>query len=326
MNNNDIIIFENVIYITNTPLKGVDCMLELYKAIEKEKGAIFNISWSPDSKYIALAIGGKDVLIRNIETGEIEKILKHKGFLTSIDKVVWSNNGDKIATAGYNELYIWDVKTLSQIYKFKEHKKEIKSITWMPSDKFVATGGEDKHLVLWDLEQGKLFGAVKLEGQIRELSWSPDSEKIGIALDKDFGLVVDAKKAIEERKLVGIKLKGHKYSLTSICWNPKSEKLATGSMDNTSIIWDAKSGNIIHVLKGHTGRFNSVSSVSWHPSGKYIATVSSDKTVRIWDAETGENVHVLNLKNTYESRVRWSPDGKYLAVTSHRDLLIYSLE
>ncbi len=302
-------------------------MLELSKDFGKEDGAIFSISWSPDSKYIALAIGKKDVLIRDIERGEIVKILRHKGFLTTIDGVAWSNNGKKIATSEFNKLYIWNAEEPALIYDIKKHKDQIESISWMVGDRFLATGGKDKNLALWDIEKRELLGAVRLKGKIEELSFSPDGQKIGVALDKDVGLIFDAKKLIEEREVFGIALKGHRDSLTSICWDPKSEKIVTGSMDNTAIIWDINSGNILHTLKGHKGRFNRITSVAWHPSGKYIATLSTDNTVRIWDAETGNNIYTSELKNIFDNSVlRWSPDGKFLAITAHRNLLIFSLK
>jgi WD40 repeat protein len=48
------------------------------------------------------------------------------------------------------------------------------------------------------------------------------------------------------------------------------------------VIWDAKSGQSLKTLKGHS---DDVLSVCWSPDGKYLASGASDKTVRIWGVE-----------------------------------------
>jgi WD40 repeat protein len=58
--------------------------------------------------------------------------------------------------------------------------------------------------------------------------------------------------------------------------------LASGSGDDTIIIWDAKSGEKLKTLEGDS---DSVESVSWSPDGKYLASGSWDGTVKIWGVE-----------------------------------------
>jgi WD40 repeat protein len=56
--------------------------------------------------------------------------------------------------------------------------------------------------------------------------------------------------------------------------------LASGSLDTTVVIWDAKSGERLKTLKGHS---DYVYSVSCSPDGKYFASGSRDKNVKIWE-------------------------------------------
>ena len=59
----------------------------------------------------------------------------------------------------------------------------------------------------------------------------------------------------------------------------------TASADRTARLWDANSGSLIKVLKGHDGV---LLSALFSPDGRRIVTVSDDKTARLWDVSRTE--------------------------------------
>ena len=56
--------------------------------------------------------------------------------------------------------------------------------------------------------------------------------------------------------------------------------LASLSLDNTILVWDATSGQILRTLTGYT---NGVEDVVWSPDGKTLASASADGTVQLWN-------------------------------------------
>lgn len=115
-------------------------------------------------------------------------------------------------------------------------------------------------------------------------------------------------------------LRSHEADVLDLAWAPHSPWLASASVDNSVIVWDAsKFPAVVAVLKGHTGF---VKGITWDPVGKYLASQSDDKTLRVWRTtdwteaalisepfdECGGTTHVLRLS--------WSPDGQYL-VSAH---------
>lgn len=115
-------------------------------------------------------------------------------------------------------------------------------------------------------------------------------------------------------------LRSHEADVLDLSWAPHSPWLASASVDNSVIVWDASNfPAVVAVLKGHTGF---VKGITWDPVGKYLASQSDDKTLRVWRTtdwteaalisepfdECGGTTHVLRLS--------WSPDGQYL-VSAH---------
>ena len=65
-----------------------------------------------------------------------------------------------------------------------------------------------------------------------------------------------------------------------LAWGPGDVVLATASVDNNIIIWNAElMPEQITILRGHTSL---VKGVFFDPVGKYLASQSDDKTMRVW--------------------------------------------
>ena len=72
-------------------------------------------------------------------------------------------------------------------------------------------------------------------------------------------------------------------------------------------MWNATTGERLHILTGHT---DSINSVAFSPDGKTVVTGSRDKTACLWNATTGEQLQVLRGHTNCINSVAFSPDGK----------------
>uniref|UniRef100_A0A8C4QVT9 Protein HIRA n=1 Tax=Eptatretus burgeri TaxID=7764 RepID=A0A8C4QVT9_EPTBU len=115
-------------------------------------------------------------------------------------------------------------------------------------------------------------------------------------------------------------LRYHSGDVMDVAWSPHDAWLATGSIDNSVVIWNAcKFPEVIATLRGHSGL---VKGVTWDPVGKYVASQADDKSLKVWSTldwrleasitepfrECGGTTQVL--------RLGWSPDGHYI-VSAH---------
>jgi tetratricopeptide (TPR) repeat protein len=62
--------------------------------------------------------------------------------------------------------------------------------------------------------------------------------------------------------------------------------LASASGDKTVKLWDARTGQELRTLRGHTG---GVTSVAFAADGKVLASASDASIVKLWDTRTGED-------------------------------------
>ena len=87
-----------------------------------------------------------------------------------------------------------------------------------------------------------------------------------------------------EKIPAGFKLRhtlwGHKDVILGIAWSPDGLMLASGSGDDTLLIWNTETGELHKALKGHNRR---VRCVSWSPDGKNLASGSADDTICLWN-------------------------------------------
>ncbi len=60
-------------------------------------------------------------------------------------------------------------------------------------------------------------------------------------------------------------------------WAPDGSGLASGSIDNSVVLWDVATGRGALRLEGHK---HFVQGCAWDPAGRYVATQSADRTVR----------------------------------------------
>ncbi len=105
---------------------------------------------------------------------------------------------------------------------------------------------------------------------------------------------------------------GHTGWVNSVSFSPDGNTIASGSRDNTIILWDAHTGNHIRTLTGHT---RPVESVSFSPDGNTIASGDGfrDNTLRLWNAHTGKHIRTLKGHTAPVLSVSFSPDGNTIA-------------
>ena len=110
-------------------------------------------------------------------------------------------------------------------------------------------------------------------------------------------------------------LEGHSKSVESLAFSYDSRMLASGSSDQSILLWDPTTGILKKTLTGH---IRGVITVAFSPDGKWLASGSIDRTIRLWDVNTGQLCQVLprhiDRTELEVELVLFSPNSQQLAL------------
>ena len=182
----------------------------------------------------------------------------------------------------------------------------IRSVTFSPDGKLLATGDSDGVVRLWEASSGReILTCNGHTNVVQSVAFSPDGKILASGSYENTIKLWNVKTG-ECLKV----LQGHTESVMSVTFNPDGNILASGSFDRTIRLWDIRTGECCKILHGHT---KVVFSVAFHPAGEMLASGSGDPTVRLWNINSGECLKILEgpTKNVFS--VAFNSTGEILA-------------
>lgn len=123
-------------------------------------------------------------------------------------------------------------------------------------------------------------------------------------------------------------LKGHTSWVLAVAYSPNGAMIATGSMDNSVRLWDAKKGQALGgPLKGHAKWITSLAWEPYHiqePGHPRLASASKDSTVRVWDVVSKRIETVLTGHKGSVTCVRWGGTGLIYTASHDKTIRIWN--
>ena len=125
----------------------------------------------------------------------------------------------------------------------------------------------------------------------------------------------------------GLLLHEHNFQLSkgTLVRSPASRgaprHLASGSNDNTTIIWDTDLGAQLLTLKGHT---HSVRSIAWSQCNQ-LASASADPTVVVWNITTCEQVAQVTGHTDEVSSVAWGQGDQLASASEDQTAVVWNV-
>lgn len=250
--------------------------------------------------------------------------------------------------------------TLIPDHTFFGHDSPIRSLSWFPDGRRIASADDNGRSFIWNADDGTVLqGTVLSTTTPTNVSVSPDGKLIAASDFSAMYMIDVATATLLWKKDIG-------YSDHPFSWAPDSAQVvvlshsdvrivdaATGSEATTRfvppenftpnvvawspngtlivaadgvhvVMWDATSGV---ERKTFTGPDTTISELAWSPNGDSLAFAKGD-AVYIWllrDTEIEEGMGFSRL-NGYVPAISWSPDGRYIAFCVSLDKTVCVIE
>ncbi|NLO90805.1 MAG: protein kinase [Elusimicrobia bacterium] len=232
--------------------------------------------------------------------------------------------------------------------EFTAHDQDIWTMAYSSSGNYLATGGKDTTIKLWQPSDYKLLKVLK--GQhtqgVVAMAFSPsakylvsagqdkiveiwrmdimagaariqDSEQVtySLAFSPDGRYMAAGGLDGTLRIYRSVVFRLHKAlpaegGIFSIAFSEDGKYMASAHSGGVVQVWDAQKFTLIKTLKEHAG---DVLSVAFSPDGKHLASAGKDRQVRVWSVPDLQLTNTLSGSSGAVLYARFSPDSKYLA-------------
>jgi tetratricopeptide (TPR) repeat protein len=225
-----------------------------------------------------------------------------------------------------------------------EHQGQATCVAHSPDGKRAISGGFDKIVRLWDVENGKeLWRSYNHEHIIWTVAFSPDGRRALTGTeDKTIRLW-----NVETGKEACLTMKGHSGVISSVAFLPDGKRALSACWDKTIRIWDLGTGKELdrlsigvpvlsvaltkdgrHVVLGSNdgklrysdlqgkkevrafaGPTGMVEGVALAAEGRQVVVAGADGGVHLYELDTGKEIKTLKAHEKKVDCVALSPDG-----------------
>ncbi len=204
-----------------------------------------------------------------------------------------------------------------QVTLVKGHTDATSYALFRPDGKVMATVGDDKVVILWDLADphhpAELGRAHAGDDATHHMVFSSDGTLLVTANWDGFIRVYDVRDPRKPREKT--RLDGHDGQVQAVQLTKDGRTLVSGGKDGTIRFWDlAAAGTTpVRTVEAHT---DLVHSLALNAADTVIGSASWDGSVKLWDLATGAHLGTVDPSSraqTSSDSVAFSPDGRMMA-------------
>ncbi|XP_060789640.1 WD repeat and HMG-box DNA-binding protein 1 isoform X2 [Neoarius graeffei] len=252
---------------------------------------------------LVTAVSNNTVQSHTFPDGDPDGILTR--FTTNANHITFNSSGTRIA-AGSSDFLIKVIEVMdsSQQKTLRGHDAPVLSVTFDPSDEYVASSSCDGSVVVWSIEeQTQVVNWKVLQNSndvsnaksLCRLAWQGSGKLLAVPVDITVQLyerdtwahVGTLSDDLLTQQVINV-----------VVWSPCGKFLAAGTVGGTLSVWDVEAKLCIERQKHEKGY--TVCGMAWHPSGGQIAYTDTEGCLGLLDGvcAASSSLSSTTTKNT----------------------------
>ena len=271
---------------------------------------IYDLSFSPDGRYLASGTTTSAVHIWDAETGDrVAHLLGHTSRVTA---VAFSPDGRWLASGSRDKtIILWDTSTWTEVRRFEDHENFIGVVAFSPDSTLLVGGG--RPIIVWDVVSGEQVFVI--EGSaltLLDLAFSPDGSMLAASHGDATLYLWSMTDGTLLRTFTGESTTSHAAFAHSglLAGASSSSSSQTGESLGRIFIWDPVTGERVassqEKLEVLDMAFSSDDSL-------LIASIWERNELQLLSPQDGRPVHILDEHDDPMYTIAMSADGARLA-------------
>ncbi|MEM8637794.1 MAG: hypothetical protein AAGG51_03105 [Cyanobacteria bacterium P01_G01_bin.54] len=232
-------------------------------AFVEVRGSAFNLTWSPDSQYIAASSPTRQSNMQILELST-NSIVVLSGDSYPVNSIEWSPNSLYLVKVYSSSAQIFDIIRRELVLEIS-HQEGIDNIHWSPDGEKVAVLTSNGYLNMLSSRNLSTENFFEYSGVFgNHVIWSPDSESVIVQAANDSFNILDASTGSEVLYIRN----GQGWGIESVTWSPTGQYISTVNEDYSVNIFDADTGERVQHIKHEEKIYGSL----WSSDDQYLAT------------------------------------------------------
>lgn len=248
---------------------------------------VYSVKWSPDGKYLLSGDAGGVLRLWNATDGTLNSA--YQAHTSSIEDIRFSSDMKYVITSGadgYMKVLNYD--------SLKTKTNDVNAYTTYDDTYYDDTYTDENYNYNPVYDGTYLYASYSMygySGAVDDFDFNSDGTRFATAENSYTSAVYNTTDATY--------LAGSYYQqnsvITCVAFEPKGNKVAYAGEEMVITIYDAKDGQTISTLSGHTA---SVYGLKWTSDNK-IVSGATDNTIKIWDANKGTELKTITGHNEW---------------------------
>ena len=296
------------------PRRGPRSSDLLVRTLEGHSGGVLAVALSADGHVAVSGSYDNTLKVWDLQTGELLRTLS--GHLDWVSAVAQSADGDMVISGSHDQtLKVWDLQTGDALLTLEGHRGTVKAVAVAADGRTIVSGSQDRTLKVWDVHTGRMLRtleghsggvlavALSADGRVAISARGQDAEGVGPS-DRPVathprgppGLCRRcrhrARRPRRRLRFGGQDAEGGTFRPAGCCRPSRATAARSGpwpscrmttppspaAWDNTMILWDLNTGEVLHALKGG----GSIEAVALSGDGRIAVSGSNDGILRVW--------------------------------------------